>query len=379
MLNKKWKKDIKWPLLFSGICHKEKKTDGCCIIYVFGMKVFSYKKYKTLVSNNYKYIHVMWNDKFNKPFVDFLNRNFDASEHLILCKHIFQQFPFPEGDNVVEIENLKGLKLTKDQKLICHSLFDDELVDWLYRNKSILKKQAYWVIWGGDLYNAPRDKKNDFVRKNFKGYMVFANNDKKVLIDKYGTVANSFYPIEYPLCLDVSSIEPIKNDFLKIQINNSADDTTLEMLDVLSKFKNENIKITTILSYGKIEYKDEIIKKGKEIFGDKFEYLDKMLSPLDYAKHIASLDVFIANQNRQQATANIDMCLYFNKKVFIKSNISTFDMYTSLGYKIFDTYSIDEQTFSEFKKYEINKNHDLAQYYISDEYRKKLWKDVLND
>ena len=28
---------------------------------------------------NAKYIHLMFNDKFNKPFVDFLNRNFDIS------------------------------------------------------------------------------------------------------------------------------------------------------------------------------------------------------------------------------------------------------------------------------------------------------------
>ena len=28
------------------------------------------------VQKSYKYVHIMYNEKFNKPFVDFLNRNF---------------------------------------------------------------------------------------------------------------------------------------------------------------------------------------------------------------------------------------------------------------------------------------------------------------
>ena len=40
---------------------------------------------------------------------------------------------------------------------------------------------------------------------------------------------------------------PIKHDGLRIQINNSCDESTLEMLEILSKFKDENITITYII------------------------------------------------------------------------------------------------------------------------------------
>ena len=42
-----------------------------------------------------KYVHLMFNDKFNKPFVDFLNKHFDHQEHLILCKRWFDNHAFP--------------------------------------------------------------------------------------------------------------------------------------------------------------------------------------------------------------------------------------------------------------------------------------------
>ena len=134
---------------------------------------------------NAKYIHLMFNDKFNKPFVDFLNRNFDNNEHIVLCKRWCEEHPFPEGKNVIEIKTLRGLDFTKANKIICHSLFDLELVDYLYSHQDILKNKAYWVMWGGDLYEAPRDEKNDFVRKNFFAYCAVANGDEKIAQKKF--------------------------------------------------------------------------------------------------------------------------------------------------------------------------------------------------
>ena len=39
-----------------------------------------------------KYVHLIHNDKFAKPFVDFLNRNFPPEEHLVLCKRMLNLY-----------------------------------------------------------------------------------------------------------------------------------------------------------------------------------------------------------------------------------------------------------------------------------------------
>ena len=330
----------------------------------------------------YKYIHIMFNDKFNSPFVKFLNKEFNNEEHLILCKRFFKEFPFPKGKNVVEIDSLKGLDFSCTNKIICHSLFDSELVDYLYSHRELLTQKAYWVVWGGDLYNATRNKKNDWVRSNFRGYLLFADKDSDILKSKYENILHeNFHSIEYPLCLDITKIKSTlkKNDEIIIQINNSCDKTTLEMLDVLAKYKNENIKIVTVLSYGDLKYKADIIHKGTELYGDNFSYFDNYVSPEEYARHIANIDIFIANQNRQQATANIDMCLFFNTKVFIRSEISTYDMYQKMGYCVYDTNEIKKLSYDDFIYKLDNDNTKLARYYISNEYRKKLWETCFNE
>lgn len=334
---------------------------------------------------NTKNIHLMFNDKFNKPFVDFLNRNFDINEHLILCKHWFNEFPMPSGENVLIASSYANLNLepNPNQKIICHSLFDREVINMLYTQSKTLQK-AYWVMWGGDLYGAPRDPVNDYVRKNFKGYLTVAVNDKNIVKEEYQPKNENFFNIQYILPTNLSHLEEAKQkkqtkNYTKIQINNSACSTTIDMLETLAKFKNENIKITTILSYGDLSFKNEIIQKGCEIFGDKFEYLENIISPEEFAKHLSNVDILISNQDRQQGLFNIFAALFFGSKIFIKSNISTFKMLEE-NFKIFDSHSIKDLIFDEFIENNNKPINEQKAYLFFDEKRiKTVWEKVFDD
>lgn len=327
----------------------------------------------------YKYIHLMFNDKFNKPFVDFLNKNFDTKEHLILCKRFFKEFPFPVGENVIEIQSLKNLNFNNNNicKIICHSLFDNELVEYLYSNKNILQNKAYWVIWGGDLYDAPSDEINDYVRSNFKGYI--NKNDENYTKNKY-KISKNFIHASYffPVTKDIMDNLPNgEKNYIKIQINNSCDDSTLKMLDILSKFRNENIRVATILSYGKLDYKDEIIKKGLEIFGDKFEYLEDFLPPEEFAKFLADNDILILNQDRQQGFGNTVASLYLGAKVYISSNVSTYTYLQKESIKIYNSDEIESMSFDDFIKNntKINNKTNISKF-INENDIKEAWKIV---
>ena len=333
--------------------------------------------------SNCKFLHLMWNDKFNSPFVDFLNEFFNEKEHDIYCMHRYSDFPFPKGNNVTRVDYFKNTQIdfSKYNKIFCHGLFIQDVVDLLYKSKEVLNK-TYWIVWGGDLYNAIRNEKNDYVRKNVKGYLLFAKNDSKVILSIYGVNLSDHevLPIEYPLSVDISMYDKLvtsSSQNITIQINNSCDKSTLEILDILSTYRMDGIRITTILSYGQTQYKEQIINKGKLLYGNNFGYLDELLSPSDYASHLSEVDIYIANQNRQQGTANIDMMLYLGKKVFIRKDVSTYDMYTSLGYKIYDTNTIKDLSFEDFIKDEYSlQNKEKASYFTSKIYRKKLWENA---
>lgn len=358
-------------------------------ITILGLKI-NIKKYALLDKcvnkkiSKYKYIHIMHNDKFNKPFVDFLNKNFNPDEHMVICYRAFEDnglIHFPEGQNVYEYKNIFDLKLNQKniKKVIFHSLFMPDAVKYLYGNKQLLKTKAYWAIWGGDLYNAPRDEMNDYVRTNFAGYL--GDIDKGYFEEKYSTTKNNFYQFFYtfPITLEmINSCSKTEKDYIKIQINNSCDDSTLEMLDILSKFKNENIKIITILSYGKMEFKDAIIKKGQKIFGNKFEYIEKYISPSEYVQHLAQNDVLILNQNRQQGFGNTLSSLMLGTKIFIKEEISVYKYLNNSGMKIFNTNAIVDLSFEKFMLNDyININKNKVVKYYDKKYLSSLMENFL--
>lgn len=324
------------------------------------------RKFKNIIKNffvnqrikKYKYVHLMFNDKFNKPFVDFLNDQFDPKEHVILCKRWFREHPFPEGDNVIEIRNYQNISFQNNEKIICHSLFDNEVIDYLYKYNDVLKNKTYWVMWGGDLYNAPRDKINDFVRSNFKGYISVVEGDEERAKEIYNLTSDTLCSAPYIApSFNYSDLyktlinNPIEHSMLRIQINNSSDDSTLEMLETLAKFKDKNIIVTTILSYGKMQFKDQIIKKGKNIYGEKFEYIQDYMPIEQFIKYSASNDILICNQNRQQGLGNILSSLYLGKKVFVKSEITTVSYLNSFGLRLFDTNEIVNMDFNELKDF----------------------------
>lgn len=329
-----------------------------------------------------KIIHIMFNDKFNAKYVDFLNNNFLQKDHFIVCKEWFSEFPFPKGKNVLKIQTLSQIKINLliGKKIICHSLFDPELVDLLYNNP-ILLENAYWCIWGGDLYGAPRDEKNDFIRSHFKGYLT--GPDKEETQKRYHTNDNFFFTF-YSFPVDrnlLAHVEIPKKDFIQIQINNSCDKSTITQLEVLSKFKHENIKIVTIVSYGDLQYKDEIITKGKEIFGNKFSAIEEFFPPKKYCEHLACNDILILAQNRQQGGGNIYASFFLGKKVFINSDVSTYSfLMNQEHFVVYDTYSIPNLSFHDFIKNDtVKNNRERSKKLFDEENMKYSWEIVFND
>ncbi len=312
---------------------------------------------------NVKYVHLMSNDKFAQSFVNFLDKYFDSKEHLVLCKRFFKEFEFPIGENVQEIVSLKEVDLAKPQieKIICHSLFDEERVQYLYHNKEILKEKAYWQIWGGDLYNAPRDEINDYVRTHFKGYITTV--DKEYAIAKYGMQGTFFYA-QYTSPFFNVSMKQIKEERephtgIHIQINNSADESTLEILDNLKKFRAKDIKISTVLSYGQKQFNTAILEKGKGIFGKKFNPITKYMPAEDYAKHMATLDILILNQNRQQAGANIYAGIYFGAKIYMHKDNPRRKELEDYKFHVYGVENIVDMDFEEFIEYTMQEENLL--------------------
>ena len=343
-----------------------------------------FKRQKSL---KYQYVHIMINDKFSLPFIEFMNKNFDNKKQCFVYFIISNaDYEIPKNyKNVFVIDKLEDLKIDEKrvQKIFLHSMHPKSAVPYLIQNKHLLK-YCYWIVWGYDIYSAAKDSEEAlYVKNNVKA--VITNFDKDVYHKKYNpdkkVLAYPFYPSVIQKKYLDNAIR-VENDCITVQINNSADFSTIEMLEILSKFASENIRITTILSYAKTGFSEEIIKKGKELFGDKFNAITEYMPPKEYAEHLKNINILVLNQNRQQGVGNIRCNLYLGNKVFIKKEITTYKGFKDKGFIVFDTNeinSMDFKTFTDMKETEKETNKKLIQSYFDNTEILKSWEVFYND
>lgn len=366
------------------------------------LKLPNFRKTKK-IKNKYdrmlksKNIHFLHSDKFANSTINFINKHFPMEAHyFLIVKNVwyykYTRQKFPKGENIAEFTfDLLDPKDFINKRLIFHSFYIDGAVNWLYSHQYLLKN-AYWMVWGGDFYRAPVDEVNTFVRQNIYGIGSFCDNDLIKL--KYGS-GHVFFDTNMaiaPTNFDIGKLSILrsrqrKNMGTVIQVNHSADTSTLEMFDVLARFKKENICIRTILSYKTGSIKSdrdiqEIIDKGYEIFGDKFSYLDKIISPDTYAEYLVGNDILVLNINQQSGVGNALSSIILGKKVFIKSNITVMQYFMKNKIEVFDTNRIKDMDFHEFceiPQETILNNVKNAELLISEEKLISDFSTVFND
>lgn len=317
-----------------------------------------------------KYLHITNTDKFIEPYIKFVNKYFDSEEHL------FFAFSTHEKDFIVNTyQNLRKFKkilwnrdlfkeLNAAEKIFLHSLFDTRVIFLLFACPWLLKK-CYWIVWGGDLYQyrEPRhtfkSRRNEFLRaKVFRkmGNIVTLVRGDYELAKEWYKVTGTYFHGEYVDLVSREFIESLTiteksiNDPIHILVGNSADPSNnhMEAFNILSRFKEENIRIYVPLSYGDKEYSTEIFKAGTQLFGKKFVGLTDFLPPDEYFKILSNIDIGVFNNNRQQALGNIYGLLYLNKKIFIRPDTTMWEDFKEQGLVMNDLLSIEEIDFNEF-------------------------------
>ena len=284
------------------------------------------------------------------------------------------------------------LRLKARDRLICHSLDFPFFIIFcgIFRR---ITSRIVWRIWGGDLYFFKFRSKTlkhcvlEFFRKIvIKRIPIIATpirGDFDIAVNVYSSKAKYCFAIYPKTNITEFSERQISNE-IRILAGNSIDDTNnhLDILYVLEKFKEENLRIIMPLSYGSVTfgstdaYVDNVIRIGKDIFGSKFVPLLDYLNPSSYSKLLNGIDILILNHQRQQALGNIFPLLALKRKVYIRGDVSTYHYFNNLGVKVFDTNAIvneDFETFTFFSKIVGENNSEIVRNIISEENTIDSW------
>lgn len=301
-------------------------------------------------------LHCMHEEKFIEPFIDFIERNFDSSKHKYIIRRS-ERFKSGERKNVIFLEKrLSKLKefllytkcLNRANKIFLHGLFLNAILIILITQPWLLKK-CYWVVWGGDLYYhrlRGRNIKSNihelvraFVIKRLGHFITFIKGDYELAQQWYGAQGKHHECFTYPSNLYKGyDTKPKKNTSINIQVGNSATETNhhFDVLQKLSIYRDHDIKVFAPLSYGDNHYANRVINYGRSVFGDKFiPILDFV--PFDkYLSFLSEIDIAIFNNNRQQAIGNVITLLGLGKKVYMRTEVTSWDAFLQLGLHMFD-------------------------------------------
>ncbi len=346
-----------------------------------------------------KIIHIYQKSSkiFMEPYIQFIKDMYTLENHFFIvwdrdskgCDETKENFLLTDSMNTEEVRQL----LRIGDKIILHSLFIPKVVAYFSIHPYLLKK-TYWISWGGDIEPFTEQRKDlkaylyesmrRFVIKRFAGIGTLVNADFKKICEKY-FVRGKHYRAIYlnQLLVNESKLyfnaDVESNEEKCILLGNSATESNrhIEALEFLEKFKHKPLKIICPLSYGNMEYRELVKKKGKELFGDKFCPLEEFLNEKAYYRLLGTVDAGIFNNDRQQALGNIYALLIQGKKLYLRKGTPMWDeLVEEDKVKIYNVEHLKNMEFVELDEMpdETRKsNSELILYKNSPENSKKIW------
>lgn len=349
-----------------------------------------------------KILHILSPDKFTIPFVQFINKEFDSNNHIFL-------FVAEPDENVLAAnKNVRFLNsryrnnifrnlaifyscITASSKIILHG---NPVLFYFMLFPFILKK-TYWIIYGYELGDSTKENGinveeyiNSFIKrfvlKRIYGHITHIRGDSQLANNRFKSSAKYFYSPVYlsnvatdcqPEITHLINSKKVRN----ILVGNSTSPTNnhIDIFNMLLQYKEDDIVIYCPLSYGIfLDYRDEVIRIGKELFGVKFIPLLDFMTIENYRLFLSDIDIAIFNHNRQEAMGVTVSLLALKKIVYMKPGTTAYLSLVERGIKVFDNTII--------KNGELYKDRDVSvnickihEYYSVDVLKKSL-NDIFN-
>jgi hypothetical protein len=242
--------------------------------------------------------------------------------------------------------------LADADRVVIHQLSNPRLLLYLLLFRGAAKRCA-WSIWGGDVYyflyrprtwlGALRERIRKAVIPAIPVISSMVRGDYETVREVYGSTAKyveAFYPIPMNYgTLEARGARPGPGGGATILVGNSGDPANEHewVFRALARFRAENLRVVSPLSYGDPGYVASVIALGRELFGERFTPLTDFLPPEQYAAIIRDTDAAIMNHGYQQALGNIIALLMMGKKVYVRSDTTPYRYFNDLGVPVHDT------------------------------------------
>ncbi len=273
-------------------------------------------------------------------------------------------------------------------------------IAYQFLKRSFLEKTCI-IFWGGDIYSqsmlsrkgkllkflgAPMKKR---IIKECEKHAYLTPFDYDVVKKLYKTNKTYNHVIYSMNFFDKNYLEAINFYYPNaysggvIAVGHSANQQLMhnQVFKRIAKLEDLN-QVIAPLSYGDKCYANDVIKKGLNLFGNKFEYFEKNKSAVEYLEFLSTIDVMVIYSDRQIALGNIYICMLLGVPVCVKEN-SIIHQYLAetLDLEIITLEQIETMgIFSSWDGINKEKNRNIMQNLVSvREFSEKWEKVMLNE
>lgn len=344
-----------------------------------------------MIMNKNKNLHVCRLDKFIPPFIRFLRKEFPGGGNFFYTLGDHRKYECDGGADWLHQTGGGGyiyliFLMHRSEKIILHGLFDFHVI-LILALCPWLRKKCYWVMWGGDYINDLRDrgslksrlKKNVKRRviQNVANLITFMPGSVEMVREQYGAKGHHHECLAYPSNIFTETTSPRQSDDTKVRVlvGNSANPSNrhFDIFDHIAPLVNDSVILYVPLSYGDARYADEVIQRGRMLFGGRFVPMTELMPPDEYAGFLRRLDLALFNHNRQQAMGTTINLLGMGKAVYMRDDIPSWHFLKSKGVKVrnISTFAGFHDSFFE------SGNLEAIKAYFSEENLRKQWKSIL--
>lgn len=346
-----------------------------------------------------RFVHFMSVDSpiFNSVFIQLVNEEMNGEEHLFLIGG--------EGTYVTLSKQYKNVVFELDYRLatirkydtgheilVLHSMFLTS-AEFCHLKKEQLKRLV-WCVWGHDLYRMPN---NGTLKERFYNWMANRKNSNiRAIVAgfKYDTyeirrrfgnsvpVYHALYSSGYYKHDIDRIIESCKHvdGCTRIMIGHSAFPYLQheKLFRQLERYKDENILITLVLSYGDETYAARIIKTASSIFGmEKLNIIRNFMNWDEYIQLLGNIDIAIFDFEHQAAFGNLILLSYLKKKIYLSPNGIMYQAFMAEGAEVYSCSDIGKVPFEELKdRNQVNVNSLYAESLLNKENIITQWKQL---
>lgn len=306
-------------------------------------------------------LHLLIRDKFTEPFYHYITEVLKlADQQFLFVSETATNFKpagnlsllrTPLGKNMGYNLRLFFRLCSKADRIILHG---DPLLHFFVA-APFFRKKIHWIIYGQELHSldSKGGKQNwikRFVLSKVKNHITHIKGDSELANKLLESKADFVYsPMYLSNVADVSNFNPsdiAAKGPLRILVGSSTDPTNNQE-EIFKKIAGYAADIETVycpLSYGMYnDYKRNVIREGREIFGEKFVVMDKFMPFAEYRKFLSTIDIAIFDHNRQEAMGVTLTLLGLGKIVYMNPNTTSYESLTRRGFRIFDNNLIEKQ------------------------------------